>query len=662
MEHSSEPPAIRILDDTVVNQIAAGEVVERPVSVVKELVENAVDARADQITVSLTNGGKSLLEVIDNGVGMGKHDALLAVERFGTSKVRSVDDLHAISTHGFRGEALPSIASVSRFQLSTMRARHLTTGEAASDQDNPGVEISIAGGKLKDVVEKKMAPGTRVRVRSLFYNVPARKKFLRAENTETGLVKSLLIDFAAAYPQIRFQLIVDGVESVLYPAVKDFSERIKQLKLVKGRSVAIDYTAMLSDGAELSVEGLVTHPIESVSSSARLRVLVNKRSVRDRLLLKAVRDGFGFFLKSGRYPAGVVHLRLPSTEVDVNVHPQKTEVRFREPGQVFAAVSEAIELALADISSDMLRQGAAHDAQRSGTNELSSFSSVVQETAFRPHSADLRDSRLANAGPAKFFVEGEASSSHSESVHSGSAPFRSRLAIDAESHASPSTEEFASTAGVTSADEASERPAAFKSTSSSVLLSSMRYVGQIFKLYLILEGEREFAIVDMHAAHERIMFYRIKKKLMEGKLPSQMLLLPEVIGIPSDRISQIERFGSVLEKLGIDFEVLDGEEIMVRSLPTLLKGTSARSVFEDLLSLPSWSNWETEIDHRWDEIVSRLACHSSVRSGRELKREEVYSLLQELEEVERSAFCPHGRPVARFVAESELEALFGRVM
>lgn len=651
-----ESPAIRILDDNVVNQIAAGEVVERPVSVVKELVENAIDAHADQITVSLTNGGKSLLEVIDNGVGMGKHDALLAVERFGTSKVRSLDDLQSISTHGFRGEALPSIASVSRFQLSTMRAMQASKEGSDSAGDDAGVEISIAGGKLRDVVEKQMAPGTRVRVRSLFFNVPARKKFLRAENTETGLVKSLLIDFAAAYPAIRFRLIVDGSESVLYPAVGNFSERIKQLKLVRGKSVQINSSTVLSNGVSLQVEGLLTHPIESVSSSARLRVLVNKRSVRDRLLLKAVRDGFGFFLKSGRYPAGVVHVMLPSTEVDVNVHPQKTEVRFREPGLVFAAVSEAVSLALGDVSSDMLRQ----DTGRVSNTSNSSFSSVIQQSAFRPQSVDFKPSRLPAEGEPQFFVEG----SNSGTGEVPSEPYQ-EVRVPFESYTSEQGESNSDTELVS--EVAQEIPtettsSAFKSISSSLLLSSMRYVGQVFKLYLILEGDGEFAIVDMHAAHERVMFYRIKRKLMDGVLPAQMLLLPEVVPIPADRLSQLERFSPILEKLGIDYERLDGDEIMVRSLPTLLKNKSARSIFDDLLSLPSWSNWQSEIDHRWDEIVSRLACHSSVRSGRELKKEEVYSLLQELEEVERSAFCPHGRPVAKFVAESELEALFGRIM
>ena len=281
---------VRILDDAVVNQIAAGEVIERPASVVKELVENSIDAGATEITVIIDNGGKSNIEVLDDGCGMTRDDALLAVERFGTSKIASLADLESIATLGFRGEALPSIASVSRFSLSTC---------ADEPPGSPGVEVIIDGGKLRDVTETTLPRGTRVCVRQLFVNVPARRKFLRSDATECGMIKAILTDFCLSHPQLRIKLVTDGTEALLYPAVADFSARVRQIRIAGSQAVFVNTEKGTAAGV-FRVSGALSHPVHAITGSSRLRLLVNNRTVRDRRLLRALRDAYGNFLKHGK--------------------------------------------------------------------------------------------------------------------------------------------------------------------------------------------------------------------------------------------------------------------------------------------------------------------------------------------------------------------------
>ena len=605
----SVPSDVRILDDTVVNQIAAGEVVERPASVVKELVENAIDAGADEVTVSLTRGGRSSIEVIDNGCGMGRDDALLAIERFGTSKIRSIEDLQRVGTLGFRGEALPSIASVSRFELSSRRADTQT-----------GVQLRVSGGKLRDVAEADLVPGTRIKVANLFFNIPARKKFLRAEGTETGLVRSLLSDFAAAYPAVRFQLIVDGKESLSFPPVREFSERVRQLSFARKGQLVID------SGGEVGrkpfrVQGVLSQPIDSVSGSSRLRLLVNRRSVRDKLLLGAVRDGYGSYLKTGSYPRGVLSIELPAEDVDVNVHPQKSEVRFREPNAVFAAVSGAVRKALQ-----------AYVPEKLGD--------VSQPIVFE---------QRKNA----------TSSRHLDSV--GYERAATEVSFFDSSSTTPQETPVSKVVAPPQQDSMGSQNQNEETSRTVEKLSAMRYIGQIFKLYLLFEGTDRFAIVDMHAAHERVTFFRLKTEFLEGRVISQLLLVPETVSIPDDRIAHLETLLKTFGKLGFECERFGEQAIVFRAVPALLVGSSPRSLVEDCMSLAGWGAWETLLQERLDEVLARLACHGSIRSGREMEPEEAYALMQSLETAEAAAFCPHGRPVVTYLDEVELERLFGRI-
>ncbi len=580
-----ELPEVQILDDVVVDQIAAGEVVERPSSVVKELVENAIDAGAREVTVVLDNGGRSNIEVIDDGHGMRRSDALKAVERFGTSKIQQAEDLSSVATLGFRGEALPSIASVSRFTLQT-RAR----GAA----EPSGTRVVIAGGSKEAIDDVACAAGSSVKVASLFYNVPARKKFLRSERAEAAQVKSLVLDYAAAYPEIRFRLVVDGREVLAVSADRDFYSRAKQLKFGGSGAIEINSDSITTAGP-MGLRAVLSQPTAAIRGGGRLRLIVNGRVVRDKLLLRAVREGYGTFLKPGQYPTGIVSLTVLPETIDVNVHPQKTEIRFRHSGTVFAFIAKAVQAAL-------------------GSREI---------TGSRP---------MESAAP--------------------SFPRARSTSLDFSQGEAPQRSEAAQTAAQASLTPAREE--------SDGRLSSLKYVGQIFSCYLLLERKESLVLVDMHAAHERIMYARISKQLAEGEVRAQELLVPEVIQVQPELIAAFDEVGPQLKRLGMEAELFGDDSLVIRSTPSLLANVSPERLLLDVCSIPEWANQTAEIEDRIKLAVARLACHSSIRSGRLLERDEVYHLLEQLEQVEAGAFCPHGRPVSCELSHSELERMFGR--
>lgn len=568
---------VQILDDTVANQIAAGEVVERPVSVVKELVENSLDAGAEEITVVVSDGGRSLIQVIDDGAGMGRVDAELSVQRFATSKIRLASELERIGTFGFRGEALPSIASVSRFSLLTSNG-------------HDGSKIEIVGGRKESSTPITAKRGTTVSIRDLFFNTPARRSFLRSERSELALIRALLADFAVAAPRVRFTLVSDGTQAMTIPASNEavdfigFSSRAKELKLVSTNDPLECSGELDTAGGVYRAYAVLTKPLDCVSGAGKLRLLVNGRSVRDRILLRAIRDAYGNFLRADRYPAGVLHLIVPPPEVDVNVHPQKAEVRYRFPERVFAVVRQAVGVTLR-----------AEQTSSVGVFPMPSFESGLDSVFERPAFATPLFDSLPQS-------------------------------------------------------DANELP-----------LNDYRFVGQIFGCYLLMEDPKggRFAIVDMHAAHERVTFAQLKRAWVEGEIRTQQLLIPDSVfmGIRSDS----KEILSLLEGVGFEVEGLGEDSVVIRGVPAILSRFSAKRVVEDLFSQLSSADLEGALERKIDAVISRLACHGSVRSGRELEREEVYQLLKDLESTELRAFCPHGRSVSRVLTTNEIERLFGRV-
>lgn len=564
---------VKILDETLANQIAAGEVVERPSSVVKELVENALDARARQISVTLSNGGTTAIEVLDDGVGMSRDDALLAIQRFGTSKIENVEELQNISSLGFRGEALPSIASVSHFSLQTR-----STADTSSET---GVEIRLTGGEQAEVIERDLPQGTRVRVQKLFFNTPARKRFLRTERTEASAIKGLLTDFSLAYPECRFILRSDGKEILNFSPVASSTQRIQQLQLAGESPLSISQSIETEHGSYI-LEGLLSQPIEAAQNASKLHFIVNGRIVRDKLLLRAIKDAYGIYLKGGQYPKGALIVSVPYAELDVNVHPQKAEVRFAHPEHLFRLVSRGIRAALSSKAS-----------VRPDRQPQESFSAPDRRTEVVWEVAE--PAPAANPPP----------------QHLSILPERTRK----------------------------------------------RFVGQIFSCYLIFEDGERLAFVDMHAAHERVRFFELKSAYLNLRQPSvQQLLVPEVLDDTPDV--------SLLRKLGFDIEIFGDGSVVVRGVPAFLTGVSPKRLFGEQSDIRHFEDGLRDntaaLEQSVDSVIARLACHSSIRSGRELEPEEAYKLLDALEEAESSGYCPHGRPIIRYFNKAEVEAFFGR--
>lgn len=617
--HSQGPHRrVQLLPDVVVNQIAAGEVVERPASVVKELVENSLDAGASEITVIADNGGKSFIEIRDNGSGMSEQDALLSVERFATSKVRSADDLLGISTFGFRGEALSSIASVSSFMLQTR------TLNAAN-----GTKLLIEGGKLRTVESVDCEAGTVVSIRRLFYNVPARRKFLRADATEEAQIKVVLQDMALANPTVRFDLVLDGRPAFSYEPADDFFTRTLS---VLGRST--EFLSIIppvdSDRELIAVTAMLSLPHLAVSSAGKLRLVVNGRVVRDKLLLRAVKDGYGSLLAPGRYPSGVLALQLDAELVDVNVHPQKTEVRFRDPRAVIVVVSGVIRRRL-----------------ESEKVDLSLRSSTVSADVFFAQGVH----RAIDWGV------GTPLADRSQVYHVGGGVVQG---VGEVGMAAPGAGSYHPADAISLWPEQEVKVEVETEVKSSVPLGRLRYLGQVFQCYLIFADEQRFVLLDMHAAHERITFSLLKQAFVEAAPVTQVLLLPEVIELDAAGLDDFSHYAPALRKIGFDCEVFGEREVIVRGVPAILRDCNVRQLFLELQSIEDSGSWMGGVETSIDAVLARLACHGSVRSGRMLKEEEAYALLEALQEAISGPFCPHGRPVMRVMNESDIELMFAR--
>lgn len=643
---------VRILNDTVVNQIAAGEVVERPVSVVKELLENSLDAEASEVTVIVDNGGRSNIEVIDDGHGMTRQDALLAIERFGTSKITDITDLQAIATFGFRGEALPSIASVSRFKLCTKSQGRPIGNEMGNET---GCEIVIEGGKVRAVRDVDLPMGTRVQVQQLFFNVPARRKFLRSERTEEGLIRGLVMNYSLVNPRVRFRYIADGAEVLSLSPATDFFQRVQQVKLVLKDAIRIE----TERAGTLIVRAYLSRPVDAVTGSNKLRIFVNRRLIRDPMLLRAIRDGYGTYLKPGQYPSGVLEIYLPSEEVDVNVHPQKSEVRFRSSQVIFQTIAEVVREQLNSLRTSTFA------STFTGTFTSSpriAVEPIVAEEAMAEQAVNATPKVTGGVFPFIPLQPQDAQLGKEKVLRPVFHHGRPRPVSNIEkSNTEQSNTE--QTSGSTDQDGLTESRAPF--VTADFDLSEYRFVGQVFDCYLIMEGSQRVAVVDMHAAHERVSFYRLKRDFMTGKKSQQLLLVPEIIDVPRELLDSIESALPVLERLGFSCELFGEDSLVVRSVPLLLAGKNIVALFRELFAIPEWNlpeshGWDWEISRRFDMIIARLACHASVRSGRALERDEVYHLLASLQEAEVSALCPHGRPVVWGLTRYEMEKMFGR--
>ena len=600
-------PRIQVLPDALVNRIAAGEVVERPASVVKELVENSLDAGATRIEVDLTNGGRSLIRVTDDGCGMDPDDALLALERHATSKIRSADQLDHIATLGFRGEALPSIAAVSRFEL-------LTSADPAAG----GVRVTVEGGRILGADAAVRARGTTVEVRDLFFNVPARRKFLRAPETELRHAQEGLWGAALARPDVAFTLRHGKRVLIDAPAAPDPSRRLTDL----WRHTDRVFRFRAAGGGE--VEGLLAPG--SGRGRPMLIFLVNGRVVRDRLLvgavmrvLRAAGSGFGGTRM-------VLDLRLPADEVDVNVHPAKTEVRFARSGSVFALVERAV------------REGVAASQGRVAVGNLedgATWGGVAAPSA--GGYGELIRQRHGAGGPPLF--EHPAYCGGFETAPDPSLGEASWPAISAASDA------------LRSGAKSGPADTPFG-----------RLIGQYRNSFLLLEDDHGLVIVDQHVAHERVLYDRILRRLAGEETPSQGLLTPRLIEVGEARAAAFESVAELLLRVGIEAEIFGRGTIRLSSVPPELEAEEVDRVVEEILDrataldgVPERAAAELE-----EEIAASLSCRAAIKINHNLSDDEQRALLSDLVATDNPYRCPHGRPIILRLSQEEMERRLGR--
>ncbi len=598
---AAAPGRVQVLPAALANQIAAGEVVERPSSVVKELVENALDAGATTVFVDIEDGGRRLIRVVDDGCGMTRGDATLAMQRHATSKIRSTEDLHAIHTLGFRGEALPSIASVCRFHMVTRSAGDEVGTEVRVDGGGP-VEVRGAGGRV----------GTRIEVRDLFHNIPARLKFLKRNATEMSHVHGLITSAALGYPHVHFRISHNGRVSADHPVAPSLKQRIYQV--LGARTTQHLYEVELSE--PFRVRGFLSEPTFTRTNAAGIHTFINGRWVRDKLVNHAVVSAYGNLLDRGRYPYAVLYLHLPPGEVDVNVHPAKAEVRFVRSGPVHEAIVRACRITL---------------------------SSTPWVRAHASSGVPARDS--AARTPLPMDVMGLAH------ARGGAPPVPPVPGVPTVPPAPPPL----------------AVPGSLRLPQELVLepedgrwFSRMRPVGQIGRTYLVCEGHGAMHIIDQHAAHERVGYERIKAGFCASRLSRQQLLIPLQLELSASEASAVEDHLEVLARLGFDLEHFGGRTWQIMSVPALLATAGVERLVRDVVGELGEYGAASLAESELDMLFSTMACHSVVRAGDTLNREEIRALLAAMDEVDLGASCPHGRPVVISTPLAELARRFHR--
>ena len=575
---------IQILSDETASRIAAGEVVERPASVVKELIENALDAGASEISVWVEKSGTALIRVADNGEGMGPDDLALAVERHSTSKLKEEDDLSRISTLGFRGEALPSIASVSRMEIVS---RPL-------DSD-VGHRLRIEGGKKAEVRMAAAAVGTAIEIKEIFFNTPARKKFLKSFATELSHICDAVNRMALAYPEVHFRLFHDGRALADYVAVRDGKDRLQQ---VFGRDLVQDLLSFSCDQGQLTVAGYLSSAPASFPNTRYLMTFVNRRYVRDKVVTHAVLHGYESLLMKGQYPAVVLFLGVPFGEVDVNVHPAKFEVRFRRPSEVHEAVAHA-----------------------------------VRESLKR----EARDpsSQTAVARPASVFAVGEPSLPYARP-----AMMRDSLSLREDVFPRPSAPD--------------EVPEGF--------FSSMNVLGQILGCYLVCASSAGLALIDQHAAHERVAYEKLRRQMAAGEVMKQSLLIPQTVQLSPGEMMLLEKELPELARSGFILEPFGPDGYAITAVPALLPEGDYRPVVQQMVAELAEIDKSRGVRQYLDERLATIACHSVIRANRKLAMDEMRALLRDLDQIDFATQCPHGRPVLVEFSGAQLEKMFRRVV
>ena len=583
---------IRVLPEQVANQIAAGEVIERPASVVKELVENSLDAQAARISVEIQAGGRSLIRVVDDGMGMSRDDALLCLERHATSKIRAETDLLAIDTLGFRGEALPSIAAISRFTLVTR-----------PPQVDAACRVAALAGAVQEIAPGAAPPGTQVTVEDLFFNTPVRRKFLKSRDAEQAHIVEIMRQLALGYPEVHFHLKTPARTLLAAPAPQTLLERVAALF---GPDLAAHLLPFAWDSGGWQVEGLLSVPEYSLASSRFQVFLVNRRVVHDRVLGAVLKELYQGLMPRGRHPAAVVLLTLPSGQVDVNVHPAKAEVRFQEPGRVYALLLTA------------LRQGLGREAEAKTSYTLT----------WQPESLALAQD--AAAAPAPTLGEAFAAPpvSYPQPLPGGAGSSR---AIPAQA---PSLVDF------------------------TCRFQDLGLIGQLQRTYILAQSPQGLVLIDQHAAHERVLYETLKAQ--GAAVPRQALLFPRVVELSPRQADWVAANLEILTQAGLEISPFGGASFLIGGVPACLAGADPEALILEMVETLSPLKGGGEVEPVIERTRTVLACHGAIRAGQELSREEMQALLRQLDEAPVSSHCPHGRPVWRLIPFAEIRQGFRR--
>ena len=599
---------IQLLPDQLINQIAAGEVVERPSAVVKELIENSLDAGASKIKIEIESGGARLIRITDNGSGIPREELPLALSRHATSKIASLDDLGAISSLGFRGEALPSIASVSKL---TLTSRYKGGDSAYS--------VSVDQGDVTDSKPASLAEGSRIEVRDLFFNVPARRKFLRAEKTESGHVEKLIKSLALSHFGVGFEFLQNGKAKFRWNPSDDAKKNEIRLREICGKEFVDSAYYIEHNALGLELSGWIAQPTFSRSQADLQYFYINGRAIKDKVVAHAVKQAYGDVMYHGRFAAFVLFLKMDPALVDVNVHPTKHEVRFRDSRQIHEFIYRTVNDAIASMGPSARVE-----------NQAGGFSNTTH-----PQSGEYSAPTLAPFAAEPYQAR---QSQFSLGVSDIQANYASLL----------STSEQAGTSSAEASDEDDTPPLGFA-------------IAQLHGIYILSQNQSGLVLVDMHAAHERITYEHLKASWdTKHLLTAQPLLVPVTISVSQEHAEIVEVHADRFQELGFEIDRSGPETLTVRQIPTILAKADVVQLVQDVISDLSEIGYTRRLQESINEILSTMACHGSVRANRQLTVMEMNALLRDMERTERSGQCNHGRPTYISLSINQLDKLFLR--
>lgn len=661
---------IRILSDLVANQIAAGEVVERPASVVKELLENSLDAGATRIRIEVEAGGRKLIRIVDNGHGMVRDDALLAFERHATSKLRSSDDLLTIATLGFRGEALPSIASVSRLQLETRVA-----------EEPSGTLVEIAGGNILRVEDAGLPVGTTITIRDLFYNTPARRKFLKSEQTELSHIAALVTHYALVHPTRHFELHSATQALLIAPAVANAGDRLFQIfgkdtsNYMLSTTAELDFTRaglpepppwkreadyVAPDPGYLRLTGFVSKPELQKLNRNSIYVFVNQRLIRDKLILHALNEAYRNILPPTSYPVVLLFLEMPPQEVDVNVHPAKTEVRFRQPSFVHDFVRDTIRTTL------IQARPAASFATALTSGPHGASSSLLLDVSPLPGAPNGDDALPQPVFAPNLIPQSDPDPTASDTATFAPPPIKSPTFALAAPIVPPSPGRFAFSGhsipvGYDQPESVSHEPASPQQADTLSALSTLKPLGQLRDSFILATNEEGLWLIDQHVAHERILFEKVLRDRDTEQVQRQRLLMPMLIDLLPAQMITFAEIAEELERNGFEAEPFGPRTLAINAAPVGLEGRELEQMIEEVLAIPDRNQQTENSEARRRRIAASIACHAAIKINQPLDNAKIDWLLTELGKTEHPTACPHGRPIALRYSYKDIQKAFQRI-